>query len=145
VDGDHGRIETRRVWVTPAVDWYEDRAQWKGLRSFAAVECEREANGKTTIERRYFISSLDGRDAAAIAKAVRNHWRIENKLHWVLDMAFAEDRSRIRKGHGAENVSRLRRIALNLLKQETTHKRGIKTKRLRAGWDEQYLCQVLRI
>jgi len=145
VDGDHGRIETRRAWVTPAVDWYEDRGQWKGLRSFAAVECEREANGKTTLERRYFISSLDGTDAQAVAHVVRSHWGIENKLHWVLDMAFNEDQSRIRKGHGAENVSRLRRMALNLLKQETTNKRGIKTKRLRAGWDEQYLCQVLRI
>jgi predicted transposase YbfD/YdcC len=145
VEGDHGRIETRRVWVTSDVAWYEDRGQWKGLRSFAAVECEREANGKTTLERRYFISSMDGTDAQAMAWAVRSHWGIENKLHWVLDMAFNEDQSRIRKGHGAENVSRLRRIALNLLKQEPTNKRGIKTKRLRAGWDEQYLCQVLGI
>ena len=118
VDGDHGRIETRRAWVTPAVDWYEDRGQWRGLRSFAAVECEREVNGKTTIERRYFIGSLDGRDPAAIAKAVRNHWHIENKLHWLLDMGFREDACRIRKGHGAENFSRLRRMALILLQRE---------------------------
>jgi len=145
VDGGHGRVEIRRAWVTPNVDWFADREQWKGLRSFAAVECERTANGETTTERRYFISSLDGSDAQAIAHAVRNHWRIENSLHWVLDVSFNEDQSRIRKGHGAENVSRLRRMALNLVKQETTNKRGIKTKRRRAGWDEQYLCQILRI
>jgi len=145
IDGDHGRVEIRRTWVTPNVDWFEDRAQWKGLRSFAAVECERELNGKTTIERRYFISSLDGSAASTMAHAVRNHWRIENCLHWSLDVSFHEDQSRIRKGHGAENMSRLRRIALNLLKQDTTNKRGIKTKRLRAGWEEQYLCQILRI
>ena len=145
VDGDHGRVEIRRAWVTPNVDWFADREQWQGLRSFAAVECERYVNAETTTERRYFISSLDGSEAANIAQAVRNHWRIENSLHWSLDVSFNEDMSRIRKGHGAENVSRLRRMALNLVKQETTNKRGIKTKRLRAGWDEQYLCQILRI
>jgi len=144
-DGDHGRVEIRRAWVTPAVDWFEDRDQWKGLKSFAAVECERHVGDKITCERRYFISSLDGTNAASIAQAVRNHWSVENNLHWSLDMSFHEDQSRIRKGHGAENFSRLRRIALNLLKQETTCRRGIKTKRLRAGWDEQYLCQILRI
>lgn len=144
-DGDHGRVEIRRTWVTPTVDWFEDRGHWAGLNSFAAVECERCANGAATTERRYFISSLSGADAAALARAVRNHWSVENNLHWMLDMAFNEDQSRIRKDHGAENVSRLRRIALTLLKQDTTNKRGIKTKRLRAGWDEQYLCHVLRI
>jgi len=144
-DGGHGRVEIRRTWVTPSVEWFEDRRHWAGLNSFAAVECERTANGETTTERRYFISSLDGSDAAAMARAVRNHWSVENNLHWMLDMAFNEDQSRIRKDHGAENVSRLRRIALTLLKQDTTHKRGIRTKRLRAGWDEQYLCHVLRI
>ena len=131
--------------MTPAVDWFEDRDQWNGLKSFAAVECERHAGDKITCERRYFISSLDGLDAARIAQALRNHWSVENNLHWSLDMSFHEDQSRIRKGHGAENFSRLRRIALNLLKQETTCRRGIKTKRLRAGWDEQYMCQVLQI
>lgn len=145
-EGDHGRIETRRVWVTPEVDWFEDRAQWKGLKSFAAVECERTVGEKTSCERRYFISSLKGDDAKAIAKAVRHHWQIENGLHWSLDVSFAEDKSRVRKGHAAENLSRIRRIALNLLKAETVHcKRGIKTKRLRAGWDHDYLLRVLQI
>jgi len=144
-DGDHGRIEVRRTWSTSSVAWFEDRAQWAGLRSFAAVECERTVADKTSCERRYFISSLDGRDAEALAKAVRAHWQIENGLHWSLDVGFAEDKSRVRRGHAAENLSRVRRMALNLLKQETTSKRGIKTKRMRAGWDDAYLIRVLQI
>jgi len=145
IEGDHGRIETRRCWVTPNVDWFEDRPHWAGLRSFAAVECERTVADKTTCERRYFISSLPGDDAALLARAVRSHWGIENKLHWALDVSFGEDQSRVRTGHAAENLSRVRRIALNLLKAETTLKRGIKTKRLRAGWDHDYLLRVLQI
>lgn len=140
---DHGRIETRRTWVTSEMDWFEDRAQWPGLKSFAAVECERILEDKTTCERRYFISSLDGTDAQSIAYAVRRHWRIENSLHWSLDVSFAEDQSRIRQGNAAENFSRLRRMALNLLKKDKTRKVGIKAKRRRAGWDEDYLLHVL--
>jgi len=142
-DGGHGRIEIRRAWVTPNVEWFENLRDWPGLKCFAAVECERTANGKTTTERRYFISSLDGSDAQFLAAAVRSHWGIENKLHWVLDIAFREDESRIRKGHGAENLSRLRRIALNLLKRETTEKLGIANKRLLAGWDHDYLLKLV--
>ncbi len=144
-EGDHGRIEIRRTWVTNEVGWFEDAHQWHGLRTFAAVECERTVGDKTSCERRYFISSLDGTDAAAIARAVRNHWRIENSLHWVLDVAFSEDQCRVRVGRAAENLSRLRRIALNLLKAESTLKRGIKGKRLKAGWDHDYLLRVLKI
>lgn len=143
VEGDHGRIETRRTWVTGEVDWFEDRRQWAGLRCFAAVECERIVGDKTTCERRYFISSLPGTDAEALARAVRGHWGIENKLHWVLDVVFNEDASRLRKGHGAENFSRLRRIALNQLKHESTARLSIKKKRLRAGWDHDYLLKLL--
>jgi predicted transposase YbfD/YdcC len=94
-DGDHGRIEIRRAWCTSEVTWFQDRAQWAGLKSFAAVECKREANGKTSLERRYFISSLDGTNAQALARAVRSHWRIETSLHWSLDLSFAEDMSRV--------------------------------------------------
>lgn len=143
VEGDHGRIETRRVWVTPDVAWCEDREQWKGLSSFAAVECEREANGKTTLERRYFISSLPGQDAQRLAQAVRHHWQVENGLHWVLDVGFHEDHSRIRKDNAAENFSRLRRIALNSVSRHKTIKAGVKAKRRTAGWDEDYMLEIL--
>ena len=143
VDGGHGRVEIRRTWVTPNVDWFADREQWKGLRSFAAVECERDVNGETTTERRYFISSLDGSDAASIAQAVRNHWHVENALHWVLDVGFHEDQSRIRKDSAAENFSRLRRIALNSVNQNKTLKVGVKAKRRKAGWDEDYMLEIL--
>jgi predicted transposase YbfD/YdcC len=148
VDGDHGRIETRRVWVTDQLDDWLDEAQrsrWAALRSVVVVEAVRQVPPKLTasIERRYFISSLAGTDAACMAACVRGHWSVENKLHWVLDVSFAEDQARQRKGHAAENFSRLRRIALNLLRRETSKKRGIKGKRLNAAWDHDYLLKLL--
>jgi predicted transposase YbfD/YdcC len=94
-------------------------------------------------QRRYFASILKGTDAKTFSRLIRSHWQIENSLHWSLDVSFSEDASRIRNGYGAENFSRLRRIALNLLKRETTEKVGIKAKRLRAGWDEDYMLKVL--
>lgn len=145
VDGDHGRIETRRVWTTSQIDWLgEEQSRWPGLRSVAVVESIREVPPqKATSERRYYISSLDGSDARRMAAIIRGHWGIENKLHYVLDVSFAEDQCRIRKGHAAENFSRIRRIAVNLLRRETTKKRGIKGKRLIAGWDHDYLLKLL--
>lgn len=142
-EGDHGRIEIRRCWVTPQVSWFEDRDHWAGLRCFAAVECERTVGEKTSCERRYFISSLPADHAEALAQAVRSHWGIENKLHWVLDVVFNEDSSRMRKGHSAENYSRLRRIALNRLKHDATARLSIAKKRLKAGWDHDYLLRLL--
>ena len=134
-----------RSGLRPEVDWFADRSQWAGLNSFVAVECERIVGDKTTCERRYFISSLEGRDPQAIADAVCSHWRVEKSLHWSLDVSFAEDKRRVRQGHAAENFSRLRRIALSLLKQESTRKVGIKNRRLRAGWDNDYLLRVLQL
>jgi predicted transposase YbfD/YdcC len=145
-DGGHGRVEVRRAWVTDEVHWLgaELLARWPGLASVAAVECDRAAaGGARAVERRYFITSLPGTDAAAVLAAVRGHWAVENKLHWQLDVSFREDECRVRKGHGAENLSRLRRVALNLLKRDTSVKIGIHGKRLKAGWDEHYLLRLL--
>ncbi len=144
-DAGHGRVEIRNVWYSENVRWIQDLKQWTGLSSLVAVESQRIIGDKVSTERRYFISSLSGIDAKTIGRMIRSHWGIENKLHWSLDVSFGEDDCRIRKGFGAENVSRLRRIALNLLKQEETAKCGIKAKRNKAGWDEKYLQKILGI
>jgi predicted transposase YbfD/YdcC len=143
VDGDHGRIETRRVWVSDEVHWLKLDEPWPGLASLAAVEAVREVNGKTSVERRYYISSLTTTDAPAVAQLIRGHWSVENNLHWQLDVSFREDERRIRKGHGAENFSRLCRMALNRLKADKTTKASMQTKRLKAGWDDYYLFKLL--
>jgi len=142
--GGHGRVEVRRCWaVEVAGRGIVDTAAWSHLRSVAMVEAERHVEGKVTTERRFFISSLPA-DAERLLAAVRTHWHIENKLHWVLDVAFEEDASRIRKGHAAENMAVVRRLALSLLKQETTSPVGTATKRLQAGWNPEYLLSVLK-
>ncbi len=141
----HGRLETRQVWCTGQVAWFADRDRWAGLSSLIAVDSERRlSDGTVESERRYFISSLKDVSARRVGRLVRSHWRIENQLHWALDVSFGEDASRVRNGYAAENLSRLRRIALNLLKREDSEKMSIKTKRLRAGWDHDYLLKVLR-
>jgi predicted transposase YbfD/YdcC len=144
VDGEHGRIETRRVWASDQVQHVALREPWPGLASIACVERVREVIGGTnSTERSYYISSISRPDAARLADAIRGHWGIENQLHWHLDVSFGEDACRIRSGHAAENFSRLRRLALNQLQRERSLKGGIKTKRLKSGWDHDYLLKVL--
>jgi len=145
----HGRLEARRTWVSDEVRWLGEGLlrQWPGLSSVAVVESTRQdlgdLSGKVTTERRYYISSRKGTDAKAMHEAVRGHWAVENQLHWQLDVSFGEDQRRIRKGHGAENFSRLCRLALNLLKRDKSVKIGVHAKRLKAGWDEHYLLRLL--
>ena len=144
-DGDHGRIEVRRAWVSDQVQHLGELTQdWPSLASMGVVESQRQVvGGKTSTERRYFISSQSGTDARLFGQSVRGHWSIENQLHWSLDMSFREDERRVRKGHGAENFSRLCRLALNLLKRDKSVKIGLHGKRLKAGWDEHYLLRLL--
>jgi predicted transposase YbfD/YdcC len=146
VEGDHGRVETRKTWVCWNVELLgEDLlAQWPGLKCMIMTERKRETNGRLSIERAYHISSLDRRSKAKrLAGFVRGHWSVENNLHWQLDVSFREDERRIRKGHAAENFSRMCRLSLNLLKHEKTAKCGIAAKRKKCGWNNAYLLTVL--
>lgn len=143
----HGRIEIRECWSFDPTIWqsyFRTLDQWPTIQSLSRISAKRTVGDVTTIEERYFISSLPP-DSAKILRAARSHWGIENGLHWVLDIAFREDESRIRLGSGAENMAVLRHIALNLLKQERSTKIGVKAKRLKCGWDEAYLLKVLQI
>jgi len=142
VDSEHGREEIRRYWSSEDIGWIRNKDGWKNLKSIAMVDSERTVDGKTTRQKRYYISSLEGQ-AEQISEAIRGHWSIENSLHWVLDVAFREDQSRIRKDHAPENMAILRHIALNLLKHDKTEKVGVKSKRLNAGWNESYLMKVV--
>ncbi len=149
VEKGHGRIERRRCTVLTDTDhllYIQGTAEggvWPGLRALVRVEAERRMGAKTQRQTRYYITSLGG-DAREAGLSVREHWGIENRLHWVLDIAFREDESRIRVGNGPHLFSVLRRLALNLLKRERTAKGGIHAKRLRAAWDHDYLLKVLR-
>lgn len=142
-DKGHGRIERRKLWATSEVEWFAEKGKWKNLRSLIRVQAKRTINGQTSCEYRYYISDLPADDARGLLNYIRSHWGIENKVHWSLDISFADDDRRIRQGHGAQNFSRLSRIALNLLKAETTRKVGVKTKRLICGWDHDYLLKIL--
>jgi predicted transposase YbfD/YdcC len=139
---EHGRMERRRYWVIDNIDGLTTKDLWKNINVVGFVKSVRTVDGKTQIERRYYIGSIE-KDAQLFAKAVRSHWGIENSVHWVLDVAFREDDCRVRKGHAPENLATLRHIALNVLKADKTVNLGIKNKRLTAGWDSNYLANVL--
>lgn len=147
IEKDHGRLETRRCLVTNEVSWLVEQGQhWDDIQSLIMVESTREIIGsaKTSVERRYFISSLPAKGkAAALGRHVRAHWGIENSMHWVLDVAFREDDCRVRIGEAAQNFAVLRRIALNVLKNDKTTKLGVANKRLKAGWNVDYLSKLL--
>ena len=143
VDAGHGRVETRRIWTTEWTDWYAQRRDWAGLRTFVGVESERTIDGRTSTDRRYSISDLGGAEARTMLEYVRGHWGIENRLHWSLDVTFQEDALRNRVGHSAENFSRIRRLALNLLRRDKTCKVGLQGKRLQACLKEDYLLRIL--
>ena len=142
VDADHGRLETRDYWLTADIECLGVKGSWANITTIGLVESRFEVNGAVSIEQRFFLTSLPCK-AVRFAQAVREHWGVENSLHWVLDVSFREDDCRIRQGDGAQNMAVLRHMALNLLRQESGHKRGIKARRKRAGWDRDYLFQVL--
>jgi len=145
VDKGHGRLEIRECWVVTDpeyVEYIREHKEWAGLRSVILVRGERRIGDTVSQEDRYYISSLEG-DAALCLHAVRSHWGIENCVHWVLDLAFREDESRARRDNSPHNLAILRHMALNLLKREKTARIGTHGKRLRAGWDQDYLLRVL--
>ena len=144
INGDHGRIETRDVWLTTDVDWLKARhPRWHSVQSIAMICSTRDIQGNISYEQRYYISSHGDKDAQCIANGIRCHWHVENKLHWQLDVSFNEDQIRLRSGYAAQNIALINKIALNLLKNEHSVKVGIKSKRLKAGWDNAYMLKVL--
>lgn len=144
VEKGHGRIEERTVYLSRDVDWLGEKDKWEGLRGLLAVRGQRAVEGKTTAECRYFITSAE-QSARELGEVIRRHWGIENELHWTLDVAFNEDQCRVRIGNAAENLSRVRRIALAMLKRDKNAKVGVKGRRLKAAWDQNYLLKILGI
>jgi predicted transposase YbfD/YdcC len=143
-DANHGRTEYRRCEAVPVPKELRGLADWKDLKSICRVTRHYVEKGTEKSEVRYFISSLRA-EAQKLSEAVRGHWSVENNLHWVLDMTFAEDRSRARLGHGQENLGLLRRWALSVLKQDKTIKASIEKKRLVAGWNTDNLEKLLKL
>lgn len=144
VEAGHHRQEHRQVWVMPveAIPALYQPSPWAGLQSVVMVVRVRHLWNQTTREVQFYLSSLPC-DAVQIGRAIRVHWGIENQLHWVLDVTFGEDASRIRTGHGPENFALMRRMAISLLNQETSTKRSLRQKAKRAAMDSNYMLQVL--
>lgn len=144
LDSGHGRIETRKCTVISDLSMIENKEDWAQVKCIIKIESERyfKNTGKMEKDTRLYISSVSA-NAKLLNESIRSHWSIENSLHWELDVAFNEDDSRKRNGFAAQNYSTLNRIALNLLKNEQNSKMGIKSKRLKAGWDNKYLMKLL--
>ena len=143
---DHGRIEKREAWLNKDISWFSGLKDWAGLQAFGCVRSSRTIKEKTTVEYRYFLTSLT--TIAQFATSVRSHWGIENKLHWTLDVAFREDYARNRKDHSAANLAVLRKITLNLLRLEPTgkyekQKLSLNRKRLYASYNPEFLQKIL--
>jgi predicted transposase YbfD/YdcC len=144
LEKDHGRIEKRTYVATNDIKWLDEKNDWKGLKSIAMVIAERKEKDKRSVEKRYYITSV-APNAEKIGRYIRSHWSIENILHWQLDVNFREDQSRMRTKNNCENFAAIRRMAITLLKQETTKKLSMKCKRLLAGWDNEYLLKILGV
>ena len=147
IDLDHGRIETRKCSVITNFQHLENQNKWKNLKSIIRIESIREfknSDKEKETNTRYYISSII-KNATFFQETIRSHWRIENKLHWTLDVAFSENMSRKRVKNAAENFSLITKIGLNILKNDTSTKMGVKGKRLKAGWSNKYLEKLLGI
>ncbi len=148
-DKGHDRIETRTyrlIELPEGIAWETEKQAWPGLRSIGIAQSTRQIGDKITTDTRYYLTAIPtdpANSAKRFARAVRWHWGIENSLHWVLDVCFSEDECRVHKDHGPENLAVIRHLALNLLGRDTTTKAGIKTRRLKAGWNEPYLEHLL--
>ena len=145
IEEHHGRQETRYYTVINNIkDVIDPENEWDGLYSIGKVDYMRVIKGKSKLESRYFIISLN-HNATRLSESIRSHWQIENNLHWVLDVQFNEDKSRMRKDNSTENFARLRHITLNLLNQENSQRLSIRNKRNKAGWDDNYLMLILNL
>ena len=142
VEKEHGRIETRSCYVTDEIDWISNKRDWIGLKSIIMIESEREIDGKKSKEKRYYLSSLPA-NAERSLKTVRSHWGIENCVHWVMDMSFGDDASRIRKGNAPENMAIIKHSALNMIRRYKSGRQSIKRLRKQAGWDNNILKRIL--
>jgi len=140
-DGDHGRVEVRRHWISDQIDWLASKSEWAGLTSLAKVQRTRfMPDGTSSEENAYYLCSIAA-DAELFARCARAHWGVENSLHWVLDVTFNEDACQVKEKQAAENLSLLRKMALNLLKKEPS-KGSMKLKRKKAAWDVAFLDAI---
>jgi len=144
IEKGHGRIETRNCQVINNLTFLDDKDKWENLTSIIKIESQREIRGKITNETRLYISSLK-ENAENFNTCIRQHWGIENSLHWTLDVTFNEDQQRKRNGMAAQNFAIVQKIVLNLLKTENSQKASLKNKRLKAGWDNDFLLKILKI